>query len=69
MDHAAAGNLEPFLTHFPGERTTEVDLEAWFGIAEIVWAEPDARFRTHQFFEDKFHGAFQIRSGDLAIDI
>src|SRR3989475_12923980 len=36
MHHAAAGDLQPFLAHPARERTGEIDLEARFGVAEVM---------------------------------
>src|SRR5262245_52150827 len=36
MYHAAAGDLQPFLAHLAQERAGEINLEARFGVAEVV---------------------------------
>src|ERR1019366_8607674 len=67
VHHAAAGNLEPFLAHLAGQRAAEIDLEAGLGVAEVVRPEADASFRSHQFLEDKLHGALEIAHGHIPI--
>src|SRR5205823_1232923 len=69
MNHAATSDLEPFLPHLARERAAEIDLEARFGIAEVVWAETDFGFRPHQLLEYEFDRAFEIAHRDVAIHI
>src|SRR6266550_1473011 len=69
MDHAAAGDFQPFLPHLSGKRAAEVDFETRFGITEVMRTEADVRFRAHQFLKYKFNGALQISSRNLAINI
>src|SRR6266496_153502 len=53
MDHAAPGDLQPFLANFASERAAEIDFEARLGIAKIMRAETDASLGTHELFENK----------------
>src|SRR6266481_2423603 len=48
MDHAASGNLEPFLAHFPCQRAAEINFEARFGVAEVMRTKANFCFRSHQ---------------------
>src|SRR5215469_13180931 len=57
VNHAATGDFEPFFAHLAGERAAEIDFEARFGVAEIVWAKANAGFGTHQFLEDELDRA------------
>src|SRR6266536_6469184 len=41
MHHAAAGDLEPLLSHLARERAGKINFETRFSIAEIVRAEAD----------------------------
>src|ERR1035441_911765 len=69
MHHAAAGDLEPFLAHLAGQRAAEIYLEAGLGVAEVVRPEADARLRTHQFLEDKLHGALEVAHGHIPVHV
>src|ERR1035438_2817995 len=69
VHHAAAGDLEPFLAHLTRQGAAEVYLEAGLGVAEVVRAEADARFRTHQFLEDKLHCALEIAYRNIPIHV
>src|SRR6266436_1068331 len=69
VHHAAAGDFQPFLAHLAREGTAEINLEARLGVAEIMRAEANAGFRSHQFLEDKFHGALEVANGDVSIHI
>jgi hypothetical protein len=69
VHHAAAGDLKPFLAHLARQRAAEVDLEAGLGVAEVVRSEANARFRSHQFLEDKLHCALEVADGDIAVHV
>src|SRR5437016_5321332 len=69
MHHAAAGDFQPFLAHFARQRTAEINLEARFGVTEIMWTETNPGFGSHQFFEDEFHCPLQIAHRHVAIHI
>src|SRR5208283_1437964 len=69
MHHAATGDFEPFLAHFARQRAAEINLETRFGVAEVVWPEPNSGLRSHQLPEHEFDRAFQIADGDVPIHV
>src|ERR1035441_9504691 len=69
VHHAASGDLQPFLAHLAGQRAAEIDLEAGLGVAEVVRPEADARFRAHQFLEDKLHCALEVAHSNIPIHV
>src|SRR5262245_32444502 len=69
MNHAAAGDLQPLLAHLAGERAGEIDLEARFGVAEVVRAEANPHVFPEHLFEDKLDRALKVADGHASIDI
>src|SRR5260370_11012022 len=58
VHHAAPGNFQPLLAHSASQCAAEINLEAWFSIAEIVRAKSNARLGSHQLLEYEFNRAF-----------
>src|SRR5206468_1629570 len=69
MHHAAARDLQPFLAHLARQRTGEINLEARFGVAEVMRAEANPHVAAEQVLEDELHGAFEVADRDASIDI
>jgi len=69
VNHPAPGDLHPFLAHSAGERARKIDLQAWFGVAEVVRTETNLHVAAHNLPEDKFHSALKIADGDAFIHV
>src|SRR5207302_11505236 len=69
MHHAAAGDLQPFLAHLARERAGEIDLEARFGVAEVVRAETNLHVAAKQVLEDELDGALEVADGDAFVHV
>src|SRR6266567_874696 len=69
MHHAAAGDLQPLLTHLSRQRTAEVNFEARFGVTEIMRAKTNAGVRAHQFLKHELHCSFEVPNRDVPVHV
>ena len=69
MHHPAAGDLQPALAHLTREGISEIDLETWLGVAEVMRPETNLRLRPHQLAKDKLHCALEISNVDAFVDV
>ena len=74
IDHSCAGDFEPpgSLANpaaFSAANTREIVFHARFGKREEMWSESNFSFRPQQFPGESGQNTFQVRHGDIAINI
>src|SRR3954462_13598472 len=69
MNHPAAGDLQPILSHLLHERTGKIDFEAGLRIRKVVRPKPKLYVAAEQVFENKLHRSLQIAHRHVAVYI